>query len=505
LTFGSDPQSAAGVREGEILAGKYRVEKVLGVGGMGVVVAARHLQLDEKVALKFLLPGALEDGEAVARFVREARAAVRIKNEHVARVTDVGTLDNGAPYIVMEYLEGGDLAAWIKQRGALPVEQAVEFVLQACIAVADAHALGIVHRDLKPANLFCVMRSDGQLSVKVLDFGISKLTTAAGTGPAMAMTKTTAVMGSPLYMSPEQMQSAKTVDARTDIWALGVVLFELIAARPPFLANAVMELAIKIANEPPPPLRNFCSSVPAGLEDVVLKCLKKDPRQRYRHIGELAFALLPFAPKRAKSSVERIAGIIQAAGLSASASAMPAFAPSDETQVSAGTLPAVGRTTLGVTGRKSAFLGVGILGVLAIAAGAAFVVLTKKAPIARDEPQAAAMVPVASAVAPPSIASVELPKLAPEPAKTNDPVAAMPLASAAPSESAPPAARPPKWVSKQSASATMVAPPAPLAATAPPKTPPPAAAAPPAKPPPNCDPPYYFDARGNRAYKPECL
>lgn len=504
MTFESDPQSSAGVREGEILAGKYRVERVLGVGGMGVVVAARHLQLDEKVALKFLLPGALEDGEAVARFVREARAAVRIKNEHVARVTDVGTLDNGAPYIVMEYLEGGDLAAWIKKRGALPVEQAVEFVLQACIAVADAHALGIVHRDLKPANLFCVMRSDGQLSVKVLDFGISKLTTPTGTGPAMAMTKTTAVMGSPLYMSPEQMQSAKTVDARTDIWALGVVLYELMAARPPFLANAVMELAIKIANEPPPPLRDFCPNLPAGLEDVVLKCLKKDPKQRYRHIGELAFALLPFAPKRARSSVERIAGIIQAAGLSASALAMPAFAPSDETQASGGTLPAVGRTTLGVTSRKSAFLGVGVAGVVAIAAGAAFIVLTKKAPIAHDEPPPAAAAPVAAAVVPPTIPSVELPKLAPAPMKMLDQQVEMDRVAAAASQSAAAVVRPPKSVPKQSAPASVVAPTPPPAATVP-KAPPPASAAPSAKPSSNCDPPYYFDARGNRAYKPECL
>jgi serine/threonine-protein kinase len=154
--------SRAGVREGDIIAGKYQVEKVLGVGGMGVVVAARHLQLEYKVALKFLLPEVLSNSEAVARFVREARAAVRIKSEHVARVTDVGTLENGAPYMVMEYLEGGDLAGWLEQRGPLPIDLAVEFVLQASVAVTEAHALGIVHRDLKPANLFCVRRSDGQ-------------------------------------------------------------------------------------------------------------------------------------------------------------------------------------------------------------------------------------------------------------------------------------------------------------------------------------------------------
>src|ERR1019366_5493671 len=141
---GNDPRRPAGVREGEILAGKFRVERVLGQGGMGVVVAAYHLQLDEKVALKFLLPEALGNAEAVARFVREARAAVKIKSEHVARVSDVGTLESGAPYIVMEYLDGEDLSAWLKQRGPLPVEQAIEFVLQASMAIAEAHSLGIV-------------------------------------------------------------------------------------------------------------------------------------------------------------------------------------------------------------------------------------------------------------------------------------------------------------------------------------------------------------------------
>src|SRR6185295_3411573 len=163
------------VHEGQILAGKFRIERVLGQGGMGIVVAATHLQLDERVALKFLLPEALSNPEAVERFTREARAAVKIKSEHVARVSDVGMLETGAPYMVMEYLEGEDLGHWVSQRGALPTTQAVEFVLQAAEAIAEAHALGIVHRDIKPANLFCVRRADGLLSVKVLDFGISKL------------------------------------------------------------------------------------------------------------------------------------------------------------------------------------------------------------------------------------------------------------------------------------------------------------------------------------------
>jgi serine/threonine protein kinase len=359
--------SAAGVREGDVLAGKYRVERVLGVGGMGVVVAAHHLQLNSKVALKFLLPDALHDSEAVARFAREAQAAVKIQSEHVARVTDVGTLPNGAPYMVMEYLEGEDLAAWIARRGPLPVEQAVEFVLHACVAVADAHALGIVHRDLKPANLFCVRRSDGQLSIKVLDFGISKMTGSSGS-PMGSVTRTSALMGSPLYMSPEQMRSSKDVDAQTDIWALGVILFELVSGRPAFLADSVTELAIKVANEPTPAIRSLRPDVAEGLEAVVAKCLEKDRRQRYRNVAELALALLPLAPKRAKASVDRIAGIIHAAGLSASAFAAPSSPPMAATVAAPGTIGPVGRTTVESSGRKTAVLGAGLAGAVVVVA-----------------------------------------------------------------------------------------------------------------------------------------
>jgi predicted Ser/Thr protein kinase len=219
-------EAAAGIREGDILAGKYRVERILGAGGMGVVVAAYHIQLDEKVALKFLLPEALDNREAVARFAREARAAVKIKSEHVARIIDVGTLPNGAPFMVMEYLDGGDLGAWLKQRGALPIEQAVEFVLQACVAVADAHALGIVHRDLKPANLFCVRRSDGQLAIKVPNrFADSAITNAPKTryvsAPASAGSSSTDSFGLTTRPRPSQrrewcfLRRSRTLSNRT--------------------------------------------------------------------------------------------------------------------------------------------------------------------------------------------------------------------------------------------------------------------------------------------------
>ena len=299
----------AGVRIGDVLAGKYRVERVIGRGGMGVVVAARHLQLDERVAIKFLLPSALANEEAVARFDREARAAVKIKSEHVARVIDVGRLETGAPYMVMEHLDGGDLDAWVRERGPMPVEQAVEFVIQACEAIAEAHALGIVHRDLKPANLFCVRRADGLLAIKVLDFGISKM----DAGGAGRQTSTGAIFGTPAYMSPEQMRSSRSVDARADVWSLGVILFELVSGRVPFEGDGFAAMVLLAATGDPLPLRALRPEVPEGFERVVNRCLMKAPEQRFADVADLAFALAPHAPARAKPGIERIQRTLHAA------------------------------------------------------------------------------------------------------------------------------------------------------------------------------------------------
>ncbi len=311
------------VQEGEVLAGKYRVEQVLGVGGMGVVVSALHLQLDERVALKFLLPEALSNQEAVARFAREARAAVKIKSIHVARVSDVGTLESGAPYMVMEFLHGQDLSALIRDRGPLPYQDAVDFVLQACEALAEAHALGIVHRDLKPANLFLITAADGSPCIKVLDFGISKVTSPGSSGNDYGMTKTQAIMGSPLYMSPEQMTSSRDVDGRSDIWAIGTILFELLAGRPPFLGDTMPQLCGMILQEPPPFPRQFRPDLPQGLEAAILRCLEKDRQRRFANVGELAAALAPFGSANASRSAERVSKVLSAAGISSSQLEIP--------------------------------------------------------------------------------------------------------------------------------------------------------------------------------------
>jgi serine/threonine-protein kinase len=300
---GSPSADQAHVTPGTILAGKYRVERILGQGGMGVVVEARHLALEERVALKFLVPSAMPGADATARFLREARAAAKIKSEHVARVSDVGTLESGAPYMVMEFLEGSDLAHLLKQKGPLPVPDAVDYLIQGSEAIAEAHSHGIVHRDLKPANLFLTRRRDGSPLVKVLDFGISKRM-----GPGVDnLTKTSTALGSALYMSPEQMQETRTVDHRTDIYALGVSLFELLAATTPFMAETLPQLCAAVLTGTPRPLRSFRADVPEALAAVIARACERDLARRYQSVGELVVDLAPFAPPRSYMTLERVA------------------------------------------------------------------------------------------------------------------------------------------------------------------------------------------------------
>jgi eukaryotic-like serine/threonine-protein kinase len=296
-------------RPGHVLLGKYRIERVLGAGGMGAVVLATHLQLEERVAIKFLLSSVARQPEMVERFLREGRTAIKIRSEHCVRVLDVGTLDGGQPYMVMEYMEGRDLEATIRVSGPLPIEDAIDFVLQAGEALAEAHALGTVHRDIKPANLFVTRRADGTASIKVLDFGISK---AAGPAGNMGMTSTQAVMGSPLYMSPEQMRSSKDVDARSDIWALGTVLYEALAGVPPFDGETVTALIIKITQDPVPPLRPRRLEVPPQLEAAIACALEKDRGRRFQTMADFAAALAPFGSASAASSADRIARVLGA-------------------------------------------------------------------------------------------------------------------------------------------------------------------------------------------------
>jgi hypothetical protein len=417
------------VREGDILDGKYRVERVLGVGGMGLVVAATHVQLQTRVALKFLLPAVLGHPQVVHRFAREARAAVQIQSEHVARVIDVGTLSTGSPYMVMEYLEGGDLSEAVAKGGAMPVAKAVGYLLEACEAIAEAHALGIVHRDLKPANLFVARRAGRDPIIKVLDFGISKSNETGTSG----LTQTSNVLGSPQYMSPEQMMSSKDVDARADIWALGVILYELVTGAPPFVAETMAEIVYMVTQRDAPPLLAGRPDLPPALGAVVARALSRDPAGRFSDVAQLATALGPFGPPRSEISLERIARVL-------GANQAPAPAVREPAPPMAATVAQTGMLEAPRSSRK-----VGVL----VAASVAALVLAFVAWRALKPSESTP--PVATGAAPTAKPIVVVPA-APPPVAAPAPVPAAPQQASSP-----------------------VAPPSPPAGSAPPPPPPPVA------------------------------
>jgi serine/threonine-protein kinase len=272
------------LQPGTILAGRYRVGRSLGAGGMGVILEATHVELGTAVAIKVLHEQLARDPERVERFLREARAAAKLRGEHVCRVHDCGTLPGGEPFMAMELLTGCDLAALVDQLGPLPPQTVIDYTLQACAGIAEAHAVGIVHRDLKPTNIFRAHRPDGAPLIKILDFGLAKPLN----GEDLSLTQTSNVMGSPRYMSPEQLKSARVTDPRSDIWALGIVMYELLTEAAPFNGDSITELALKITNDPVPPLP---ANVPEPLAAIVLRCLEKDPGKRFQSIAELAAAL----------------------------------------------------------------------------------------------------------------------------------------------------------------------------------------------------------------------
>jgi len=292
------------VMVGDVIADKYRVERIIGRGGMGMVVCATHVQLGHRVALKFLLPGIADDKRAVKRFLLEGRAAARIQSDHVARVLDVGTHAGGQPYLVMEFLQGTDLSTLLRVRGPLPIELALDYVIQGCDAVSAAHKLRVVHRDLKPSNLFLTSRNDGTPLVKVLDFGISKVLDPLR--EASTVTTDATVVGSPSYMSPEQMLRPREVDFKTDVWSLGVLLYELVSGRMPFEAETMLGLCAAVQTEQPIGLRNVRADAPAALEAIIARCLQKDPANRWESVAQLVAALAPMAPPSVQSCVRNI-------------------------------------------------------------------------------------------------------------------------------------------------------------------------------------------------------
>jgi serine/threonine protein kinase len=328
---------------GQLVAGKYRIEGSLGVGGMGVVLAARHEAIGQKFAIKFLVVNDEEHrAEATARLLREARASASLRGEHVVQVFDVGELPNGMPYIVMERLDGQDLGIILRQVGSLPIPVALSLLVQACHAVSEAHRAGIVHRDLKPSNLFVVRRSDGKAWLKVVDFGISKSMRPDPVEPH-TLTGAKIALGSPRYMSPEQVRDARSVDTRTDVWSLGVILYELIAGRPAFHATSYSGIYAAIVADPPPSLSAIRPEATADLEQVLLRCLARDPSARIQSVDELRTLLEPWAAADVEfdillpSEPDRVGsdGVFERSG------AQPALPP---TQRAAGSPPSVDLT-----------------------------------------------------------------------------------------------------------------------------------------------------------------
>jgi eukaryotic-like serine/threonine-protein kinase len=424
---------------GDVLADKYAVEAIVGHGGMGVVLAARHLELDERVAIKLIWADEKSQGpDFIARFVREAKLARKIKSEHVVRVLDVARLPSGEPYIVMELLEGLDLGEVIAQQGPLPIDHAALYLLQACEALAEAHALGIVHRDLKPANLYLTTRPDGQPSIKVLDFGISKL---VGTDGAGSVTKTNTIIGSPFYMSPDQLMQARDVDARSDVWALGVTLFQLLTGRCPFVADEIPRVIAQVLQAPTPPLRAFRSDAPAELEALVNAALVKDRAQRIQDVGAFGRALLPFAPEVGRFSVERIVAVLERAQNPPSSvfsstsgrlsgTSNPAITPSATTGGSSLDL----KTARGKSSALPIAAVLAALLIVAVGAVTLLLLLRKDPPAPAAVASAPAVVVAASAVEPAPPVAAAPPGPAPNAAPEIAP-SVTPVASAAPTAS----------------------------------------------------------------------
>jgi serine/threonine-protein kinase len=299
---------------GDVIGGKYRVDALAASGGMAAIFSGQHLVLGQRVAIKVMMAESVHEA-AVERFMREAQAAARVETEHVTRVMDAGLLDNGLPFLVMEFLEGCDLAALLTSRGPLPHAEVVDLVLEALEGLAHVHAAGIVHRDLKPSNLFLARRPDGSNVVKVLDFGVSKSLVEPQDDRVKALTGNV-VIGSPVYMSPEQVRNARSVDARSDIWSLAVAMYELMTGALPFDGDGVGEVLAQILDGQARPMRAHRPEIPHGLDAVIGRCFHRDREQRPGDVAELARDLAPFGSGFADSRLRRIESTLVNAPLS---------------------------------------------------------------------------------------------------------------------------------------------------------------------------------------------
>ncbi len=427
------------VQPGSVIAGKYRVERQLGSGGMGVVVEATHLALGQRVAVKLLDRELASAGENVARFFREARVAASLPSEHIARVSDVGQAEDGAPYLVMELLVGDDLAAEIARAGRLAVADAVDWTLQACEGLADAHAAGVVHRDVKPQNLFLARRPGRPPVLKILDFGLTKEAVREG----MTLTQPGSIFGTPQYMAPEQVLDSQSVDARCDQHALGMVLYEALTGRPPYEGTAASQLFVVIVTAPPPSARALRAEVPRALDQAIVRALAKKPDERFPSLAEMAEAIAPFGGPPARAVAANVRRVLVASGPGGAARAYPATAVPAGAGERAGRDPAPSGTDLtsssdhGRRGRKNLRIAVaGGLGVVAVAGVAAVMVVGRYgAPVPAASALTAASPPPAPSASSPAVP----PASAPVPAEAAAPASAATAPSAAPRGSSRPA------------------------------------------------------------------
>jgi serine/threonine-protein kinase len=426
-TAGAHPEPTPPVSLGEIVAGKYRVERVIGFGGMGIVCQATHLELGIPIAIKFVRPELGSDERAVTRFLTEARAAAQLRSQHACRVIDCGRLPGGSPYIVMEYLSGRDLRSLVDTRGPMSVEGAVAVELQACEALAEAHSKHIVHRDVKPENLFIAEGPGGAESMKVLDFGISKQLSPLGV--QRSLTDSMESVGSPSHMSPEQMIDPSGVDFRTDIWSLGVVLYEILTGQMPFAGESGPQLCANVMTTEPIPPQAHRAETPEGLARVILRCLEKDRERRFRDVGELSLALKEFGDAGAAlaaARVEQIFGRTEASAPPVTAS----NAPEDDAAESVDpvqSIPGVPRRGLG----RQVAVGLVLLVATGLAAYAAKRAVT---PTKVEERAPTTPVPAESALLPE--AAPLLPAASSAPVKAKKPPHKTTIATARPADSA---------------------------------------------------------------------
>lgn len=392
---------------------------------MGVVFAATHLTNLTTVAVKLLRREQVDDPRAASRLLREARIVATLRSEHVARVLDVGTHD-GLPYVVMELLEGRTVHNLISTEGRLPLSRAVDLLIQACHGLADAHSQGIVHRDVKPSNLLLRQREDGDSELKVIDFGISKtLNVEAGS----VETQTGTLLGSPPFMSPEQLHSSRRVDARSDVWSLGVVLHYMLTGERPFEGASLLELMTKIVHEPAP----TPDGVPSEIAVVLSRCLAKSAADRFASTAELAQALSPFASARGRALAAQVCAAPLVAAESPSSNEIPLWVDvdvdtlthKDESVTShAGTV----RTTTTETTPRGTRRGVfGLVGVAGFVAIAALLIVRSNRATVDVHPQSLAEETASAAVT--TIATFERPPLKPS---VTDSTASAALVSSAP-------------------------------------------------------------------------